>query len=458
MDPTRADFMQKELNGKMVAGWVVGRVIGNGASAVVFEATRDGLTAALKVLDRELVAKVSEAQQLARVNRERELIGKEHPNLVKILDGGKCPESGLLFIVMECLTWQELRKVIGEIPRARIAPIIEQLASAAEFLEDLGIAHRDIKPANILISPDFKVIKLMDLGIIKPIGEEGLTDSEKKPFIGTHQYSPPEFIHRLEENDKEGWRAVTFYQIGAVLHDLIMRRPIFQNAAHRTADLVNAIESDRPVIDAPDVPADLRSLAAMCLSKDSEKRRRVLKWSSFHQPQTTPTVNTVRERLRELQTSLTGPSEAVTTKGVVDELVLDGLVNCIKDSIRQETIKHSDRLPPVIFADVERSAATMTFSATYGPSPTHLLSAMLYIRYKVGLIDSMMRVLDICACATLSSGEPSNECFSDYSSVFQGAYIEELCTPRVLTALYMAVTNAATVQAQVNKCYAINCN
>lgn len=96
--------MQQELDGTAVAGWVVGRVIGNSASAVVFEAKKDGTTAALKVLDRELVEKVSEAQQLARVDRERELIGKEHPNLVKILDGGKCPECGLLFIVMEYLS------------------------------------------------------------------------------------------------------------------------------------------------------------------------------------------------------------------------------------------------------------------------------------------------------------------------------------------------------------------
>jgi serine/threonine protein kinase len=448
--------MQQELDGKAVAGWAVGRVIGNGASAVVFEATKDGVSAALKVLDRELVAKVSETLQLARVNRERELIGREHPNLVKILDGGKCLETGLLFIVMEYLTWQELRKVIGEIPRPRIAPLIEQLASAAEFLEQLGIAHRDIKPANILISPDFQTIKLMDLGIIKPIGEEGLTDDGKRPFIGTHQYSPPEFIHRLEENDIEGWRAVTFYQIGAVLHDLIMRRPIFQDAATRTADLVNAIESHRPVIDAPDVPAELRSLAAMCLSKDSDKRRSVLTWYSFRQPQATPTVNTFRERLRELQVSLSGPIPTATDE-VVDELVLDGLVNCIKDSIRQETIKHSDRLPPVIFADGERSPASMTFSAAYGPSSSHLLSGTVHIRYKVGLIDAMMRVVEISACATLAPGEPSNDCFSGYASVFQGAYIDELCTPRVLAALYTAVMNAATMQAQGDQPHAIDC-
>jgi hypothetical protein len=236
-----------------------------------------------------------------------------------------------------------------------------------------------------------------------------------------------------------------------------MRRPIFQDAAHRTADLVNAIESDRPVIDAPDVVAELRSLAAMCLSKDSDKRRSVLTWSSFRQPQTTPTVNTVRERLRELQMSLSGSSPAAPTDRAVDELVLDGLVNCIKDSIRHETIKHSNRLPPVIFTDGERSAASMTFSAAYGPSSSHLLSGTVHIRYKVRLIDAMMRVLDVSACAALASGEPSNDCFSEYSSVFQGAYIDDLCTPRVLTALYTAVTNAATMQAQGNQCQAIDC-
>lgn len=216
-----------------------------------------------------------------------------------------------------------------------------------------------------------------------------------------------------------------------------MRRPIFQDAAHRTAVLVNAIESDRPVIDATDVDAELKSLAAMCLSKDSEKRRSVLTWASFKQPQATPTVNTIRDRLRQLQVSLSGPVPTATDEAV-DELVLDVLV----DSIRQEAIKHSDRLPPVIFSAVDRSTALMTFSAAYGPSSSHLLSGKLLVRYKVDLVDVMMKVLEINACATLiSGGEVSSDCFSPYISVFQGAYIKKLCTPRVLV-LYTAVMNA----------------
>jgi hypothetical protein len=68
---------------------------------------------------------------------------------------------------------------------------------------------------------------VMDFGVIRPVGEPGITDGDQRPFIGTLQYSSPEFLFRTEADTPEGWRALTFYQLGAVLHDLIMRQRIF---------------------------------------------------------------------------------------------------------------------------------------------------------------------------------------------------------------------------------------
>jgi hypothetical protein len=70
---------------------------------------------------------------------------------------------------------------------------------------------------------------LLDFGVLKPIGEVGLTDVDgQRVFVGTLQYSSPEFLLRDEEDDAAGWRALSIYQVGAVLHDLIMRRSIFE--------------------------------------------------------------------------------------------------------------------------------------------------------------------------------------------------------------------------------------
>jgi serine/threonine protein kinase len=106
-----------------------------------------------------------------------------------------------------------LSQILSELPRNQIWPLIEQIASAAQFLENLGFAHRDIKPDNIVVTEDFADAVLLDLGVLKPFAGNQVTDLEKTPFIGTLQYSSPEFLKRVEEPTMDGWRALTFYQL-----------------------------------------------------------------------------------------------------------------------------------------------------------------------------------------------------------------------------------------------------
>jgi serine/threonine protein kinase len=169
MDKVRAKRIAAELQGKAVAGWVVGEYLGNGASAVVVSATRDGQSAALKLIDPEMVERYGEERQLARIQRERELIGHQQPHLVKIFDGGKCDQTGYLFVAMELLAHPELSTLVPVFPREQIGPIIGQIADAARFLESLHMVHRDIKPENIVITRDCTNATVLDLGVVKPL-------------------------------------------------------------------------------------------------------------------------------------------------------------------------------------------------------------------------------------------------------------------------------------------------
>jgi serine/threonine protein kinase len=144
------------------------------------------------------------------------LRGLHHPHLVEIIDGGECEQSGLIYVVMELIEAPNLATVLSDVPRDRIWPMMAQLATAARFLEEHQLVHRDIKPDNIAISQDFATCKLLDLGVIRPVGTAELTDETQRYFLGTLRYSPPEFLLRNEEDTPEGWRAVTFYQMGAV--------------------------------------------------------------------------------------------------------------------------------------------------------------------------------------------------------------------------------------------------
>ncbi len=279
----KADTIAIQLKGRPVGGWIAGDRLGHGKSALVLKATRGGQVGALKVFDRELIRKFGEGTQKARVKRELGLVGETHPNLVRVLDGGTCSETGNVFVVMEYIEAPNLASALDQVPRERIGDIIRQVADAARFLEGLKLAHRDIKPANIAISHDFSKATLLDLGVVRPFGVDKLTDGDRQEFVGTLQYSPPEFMYRREDDSPDGWRAVTFYQIGGVLHDLIMGRPLFSEFAPYTR-LVRAVERETPRIEADDVPPRLVRLARTCLTKDPRDRLRCLDWGDFGEP------------------------------------------------------------------------------------------------------------------------------------------------------------------------------
>lgn len=311
MDKIQAEMLREELQGKSVGGWLIDGYLGNGKSAVVMPASKEGVHGAIKVFHQELVERYGKEMQYERILRERSLLGAHHENLVKILDGGECPETKYLYVVMERLPYQNLHDRLADIPLAAVPGIISQIASAARFLEDRQLAHRDIKPENIVISDDFSKAILLDLGVLLPIGAPSLTDIDQRQFIGTLRYSSPEFLFREEENTIEGWRAVTFYQLGAVLHDLIMKKVLFEDFTDPFPRLVEAVKSEKPHI----VSEDYRcvQLANRCLTKLASTRLQLVKWTDFNldEPSVSPAV-VARERVlqrQQYQRQATGPQQ-----------------------------------------------------------------------------------------------------------------------------------------------------
>jgi serine/threonine protein kinase len=279
MDSIQAKRLTESVQGLTVGGWHVSKPLGYGKSAVVLEAAKDGQEAAIKIFHEELVERCGKKAQLERILREKSLIDANHPNLVRILDGGECSLTGHLYVVMERLPFPNLHCCLQKLPDSAIRPILAQVASAARYLEDRGLAHRDIKPENIAVSDDFSRAILMDLGVLRPFGPSDLTDVDQRQFIGTLRYSSPEFLLRQEKETIEGWRAVTFYQLGAVLHDMLMKHPIFNSHTEPYAELGNAVQFETPAIHHAD--AESVSLANRCLVKNPDTRLILVAWSDF---------------------------------------------------------------------------------------------------------------------------------------------------------------------------------
>lgn len=428
MDPVHAKAMVDELRGKTIGGWTVKEFAGHGKSAVVFEAERDGEIGALKVFDRELVERFGADVQRKRLDRELSLRGVEHENLVRILDGGYDDVFKVMFVVMEFVRAKSLSDVLDKVPRDRIWPLIAQVARAAKFLESLELCHRDIKPDNIAVSPDYEHATLLDLGVLRPFGsvaEDAITDNEELVFIGTLQYASPEFIRRVEDDNLEGWRSLSFYQLGAVLHDLIMQRRIFAEA-RPYARMVSAVETENPEIKADDVPAHLVLLAKNCLLKDPKLRTQLLTWDSFEPPAATADPGlAVKERVR-LRMNLAGVGASTQRAWQQQRETTRALRNVLRrvDNAIRNVCTSSDILPPAKFGQGFNAASGEGFvTVQFTPSLRNQLPNNLTFCLRLRLIDPSAAVVRIDGLAALSSEQLNltDDCGTPMKHVFEGA-------------------------------------
>lgn len=258
-------------------GWSLRSALGQGGTAPVFEVdSPDGLRA-LKIYDAKFSAGEKGEIEYKRIEQQLTLKGHNCPYLVQIYDGGKV--EGRLFLLMGRAPGTELEKRLKDIPRDKIRQIVDQVARAAIFLRGKDLCHRDIKAANIFISDDFNHCTLLDISVIRnvtdPIGV-GTDHEGQLPVVATARYSPPEYLFRLLGPGPELWHALNVYQLGALLHDLIMRQPLFQaefllstENRYRFAWFVATVD---PTIQVDDADRDLMLTARRALDKNWQRR------------------------------------------------------------------------------------------------------------------------------------------------------------------------------------------
>ncbi|KAF0221905.1 MAG: hypothetical protein FD174_236 [Geobacteraceae bacterium] len=454
MDSVRATRMTNELLNQFINDWQLVEYCGAGKSALVFKAVRGDTTAAIKLFDPELVEKFGKETQKARIERERELIGKGHPHLINIIDGGEDIDKQLLYVAMEYIDAPNLADVIEDIPRERIRPIIAQIASAAKFLEELNLVHRDIKPDNIVIDEKFETAILLDLGVIRPCGVSGLTDGSGKFFVGTLQYSSPEFLFRTEEDSTEGWRAVTFYQLGAVLHDLIMRKRIFTEFQDPWARLVEAVKYEVPKIEAPDVSPELILLSQNCLQKDVNLRKRLVTWDDFQQhDKNLSSVAGSKERIRKrLLVAAEAPSfddAEAEQKERLTRRVANEIQAKLQEIVRQECLESGLFPPLVIHEFVSESPNTTGFAIRFSASKKFGLHHDLCVNFRVQILDYQSKAIEIGSSAHLCNSGASST-LENLNTIFEGGYLEAVVKERLQQVLYSSLDCAQLLQIPDN--------
>ncbi|HEV3039890.1 MAG TPA: protein kinase [Candidatus Angelobacter sp.] len=419
MDEKKAKRIFAKLKGKEVGNWRVEEYIGHGKSAVVFLAKDSTRRAALKIFDLELIEKYGSEQQIKRIDRERELIGQKHKHLVEIYDGGLCSRTKVHYVVMQRIRGPALSECLAKVPRQKIWLVISQIAEAAKCLEQLKIAHRDIKPANIAMTKGFTHSTLLDLGVIRPVGLENITDHDRnRPFVGTLRYSPPEFLLREEADTLEGWRAVTIYQLGAVLHDLIMGCPIFPEIEEPYARLVEAILHKAPRVACADLPLPLVNLAQNCLVKDPIMRLKLVSWDDFiPKKNENGALLEIKREIRTRQIALRLQIEAdigthKRSRTIPSDQLLHELAEALHDAIREDCVS-SNQFPPisiesVFYDDVCSTRIVVSFQPNNEPIFPYYMTLVILIE----LVSPKESILEIKYVAAVSQAEISLESLS----------------------------------------------
>lgn len=276
-----------------------------GGSAAVYRVVRNGNSTALKAFDPHFFAGAGCDAERHRLGVQKRLIGRNCASLVQTFQ--VIEAVGTAFVEMEYIEWPQLTKTLAEVPDGAIVPLISQLVEAVRFLDSLNIVHRDIKPENIHVSPDFKHLKLLDLGVVREFDAPDTSDacvtdhSNQRPFLATAQYSSPEYLFRLDEPTAKLWRGLNIYQVGAVLHDLIKKEPLFKHemSLGNRWLVARAVLTKQPTFSDP-VPnrlLALKALASRCLIKDLDTRLQVVGWEDFLLEGANDPVGALRGRL-----------------------------------------------------------------------------------------------------------------------------------------------------------------
>ena len=231
-------------------------------------------------------------ERRARFLGEAEAAAKlSHPHIVQIFE--IVEHAGRTYLALEYVSGGSLAEHLREAPvdPREAARLIEILARAIHAAHQQGVIHRDLKPANILLAAQsadsgiakesessFCVLqsalwipKITDFGLAKRIQDEsGLTQSGE--IVGTPQYMAPE--QAMARHEEIG-PAADIYALGALLYELLTRRPPFQG--------VTAYEIIQQVCSADEqpttpkqlnaqTPRDLETICLKCLAKERHRR------------------------------------------------------------------------------------------------------------------------------------------------------------------------------------------
>uniref|UniRef100_A0A8D8VTB1 Testis-specific serine/threonine-protein kinase 2 n=1 Tax=Cacopsylla melanoneura TaxID=428564 RepID=A0A8D8VTB1_9HEMI len=193
--------------------------LGEGAYGKVYR-VRDRTTGRIRACKVYDFKKMKKNYLKKFVPRETDIMLKvSHPNI--ITTHCICRSGSSMYILMDIAERQDLEHYIirvcrGNIKEAQAKIWIKQIASALEYLHEIGTGHRDIKCENILITRCLNA-RLADFGFSRFFNTP---KDHSKTFSGTASYAAPEILKNIPYIS----RSTDIWSLGIVLYRVLNKK------------------------------------------------------------------------------------------------------------------------------------------------------------------------------------------------------------------------------------------
>jgi len=416
------------MAGRRLGAYKIERRLGEGGMAVVVLARRADDEFQKQVAIKLVQPGFDNRELLSRFRNERQTLADlDHPNIVKLLDGGSTPE-GAPFLVMDYVEGKPIadycdhhKLCVGD--RLRL---FSKVCEALQYAHRKSIVHRDLKPSNILVSDD-GTPKVLDFGIAKVLSPQTsaqtLALTQTRTRCMTPAYASPE-----QMRGKPITTATDIYSLGVVLYELLSGHRPYRLKEHTAVELERAICEQEP---------ELPSTAVSRVETDITS-------SGIPVTKTPEVVSQTREgSLEKLRRRLRGDLDNIVLKALQKEP--EGRYSSVEE-FSQDISRHLQHLPvkvrrrTLIYSAskfVRRrkaalSAVLVLLIVIAGAGAWTLYSFGIPERFLKGNSDTQIRSLAVLPLVNLS-GDPAQEYFSDGMTDSLITDLAQIATVRVIS-------------------------
>ena len=256
--------------------------LGAGSMGTVYRATQLAVEreVAVKIVNGDKSFDPAANARFMREARANSLLAS--PHTVQVLDFGQS-ETGELFLVMELLEGESLRRRLARLGRFPADMAIETSLGALRSLAEAhakGVIHRDLKPEHLFFArvtgekQQNEIVKVLDFGVAKLLGDEGkrlnAIETRDGRILGTPRYMSPEQAQAKPLDARSD-----LYSVAVILYEMLTGRAPFTSEDPIVVMAQHITKTPRAPSEAcPEacVPRDLEDVLMRALSKHPASR------------------------------------------------------------------------------------------------------------------------------------------------------------------------------------------